>query len=86
MDLGAATDTLIVEFFGTGIAGFSSLNNVVAQVNGVPAQVQFAGATQSAGLDQVNVVIPASLAGAGEVPVILMVDGQTANVVTVNLR
>ena len=86
MSLGAATDALIVEFFGTGIQGFSSLTNVVAQVNGAPAQVLFAGTTQSAGLDQVNVVIPASLAGAGEVPVILMVDGQTANVVTVNIR
>ncbi|HTP34546.1 MAG TPA: hypothetical protein VMJ75_20350 [Candidatus Acidoferrales bacterium] len=38
------------------------------------------------GLDQVNLVIPRSLAGAGEVPVVLTVDGQTASAVTVNLK
>jgi uncharacterized protein (TIGR03437 family) len=38
------------------------------------------------GLDQVNVYVPRSLAGAGEVPVILTVDGITANVVTINIK
>jgi len=41
---------------------------------------------QFAGLDQVNLYVPRSLAGAGEVPVILTVDGVTANVVTVNIK
>jgi hypothetical protein len=31
-------------------------------------------------------MIPPSLAGAGEVRVVLMVDGETANVVTVNIQ
>jgi len=39
-----------------------------------------------AGLDQVNVYVPRSLAGAGEVPVVLTADGVTANVVTVNIK
>jgi len=87
MDLGAATDILVVELYGTGIRGRSSLSNVVAQIGGVPATVAYAGAQgQYAGLDQVNVYVPRSLAGAGEVPVVLTVDGVTANVVTVNIK
>jgi len=34
----------------------------------------------------VNLIVPRSLAGAGEVPVVLTVDGQTANVVTVTVK
>ena len=87
MDLGAATDTLVVEFYGTGIRGRSSAANVAATIGGAPATVLFAGAQgQFDGLDQVNVVVPRSLAGAGEVPVVLTVDGITANVVTVSLK
>jgi uncharacterized protein (TIGR03437 family) len=87
MDLGAPTDILVVELYGTGIRGRSSQANVVAEIGGVPALVAYAGAQpQYAGLDQVNVYIPRSLVGAGEVPVVLTVDGITANVVTVNIK
>ncbi|HYL77054.1 MAG TPA: hypothetical protein VEU96_22755 [Bryobacteraceae bacterium] len=87
MDLGAPTDILVVELYGTGIRGRSSLANVVASIGGVPAVVAYAGPQpQFAGLDQVNLYVPRSLAGAGEVPIILTVDGVTANVVTVNIK
>jgi uncharacterized protein (TIGR03437 family) len=87
MDLGASTDALVVEFYGTGIRGRSSPSNVVAQIGGTPARVDYAGLQpQYIGLDQVNVYVPRSLAGAGEVPVVLTVDGVTANVVTINIR
>jgi uncharacterized protein (TIGR03437 family) len=87
MDLGASTDTLVLELYGTGIRGRSSMTNVVAEIGGVPAQVVYASAQpQFDGLDQVNIYVPRSLAGAGEVPVVLTVDGVTANVVTVNVK
>jgi uncharacterized protein (TIGR03437 family) len=87
MPLGAATDILVVEFYGTGIAGRSSLSNVTAQIGGVNATVAYAGAqSQYPGLDQVNVYVPRALAGAGEVPVVLTVDGVTANVVTISVQ
>jgi uncharacterized protein (TIGR03437 family) len=87
MDLGSSTDVLIVELYGTGIAGRSSLTNVVASANNVPLAVPYAGPlTQYPGLNQVNVVIPRSLAGAGEAQVVLTVDGQTSNVVTINVK
>jgi uncharacterized protein (TIGR03437 family) len=87
MDLGSSTDTLVVVFYGTGIRGRSSLGNVVAQIGGEPAKVLYAGGqSQYDGLDQVNIVVPSSLAGAGEVPVVLTVDGVTANVVTIDIK
>jgi uncharacterized protein (TIGR03437 family) len=87
MSLGAATDILVVELYGTGIQGRSSLSNVVVEIGGVPAQVVYAGAqSQYPGLDQVNVYVPRSLAGAGEVPVVVTVDGVTANVVTISIQ
>jgi uncharacterized protein (TIGR03437 family) len=87
MSLGAATDILAVAFYGTGIAGLSSQSNVTAQIGGVNATVAYAGTqTQFPGLDQVNLYVPKSLAGAGEVPVVLTVDGVTANVVTISIQ
>ena len=87
MDLGQPTDVLVVELYGTGIRGRSSPSNVVAQIGGAPATVAYAGPQlQFPGLDQVNLYVPRSLAGAGEVPIILTVDGITANVVTVNIK
>jgi uncharacterized protein (TIGR03437 family) len=77
----------VVEVYGTGISGRSSLANVAAEIGGVPSYVAYAGAPgQYAGLDQVNVYVPPSLAGAGEVPLVLTVDGVTANVVTINIK
>jgi uncharacterized protein (TIGR03437 family) len=87
MDLGAPSDILVVELYGTGIRGRTAPANVVAEIGGIPATVAYAGAQpQYAGLDQVNVYVPRSLASTGEVPVVLTVDGVTANVVTVNIK
>lgn len=87
MDLGSPTDTLVLVLYGTGIRNKSDLANVTAQIGGVPAQVAYAGANVAySGFDQVNVVVPRALAGAGNVPVILTVDGVTANVVTINVK
>lgn len=87
MDLGGSADILVIELYGTGIRGRSSLANVVAEIGGAPALAAYAGAQpQYAGLDQVNVYVPRSLAGAGEVPIVLTVDGVTANVVTLNIK
>lgn len=87
MDLGAPSDILVVLLYGTGIRNRTSLANVVAQIGGVPAPVAYAGTqSQFPGLDQVNLYVPRSLAGTGEVPVVLTVDGITANVVTINIK
>jgi uncharacterized protein (TIGR03437 family) len=86
IDLGAATDQVILELFGTGIRGRSALTAVTATIGGQAAEVQYAGPQGGfAGLDQVNIRVPRGLAVRGAVDVILVVDGKTANTVTVNI-
>jgi uncharacterized protein (TIGR03437 family) len=51
-----------------------------------PASTSSGPQPQFAGLDQLNVKIPHELAGRGEVDVVVTVDGQTANVVRVDLN
>jgi uncharacterized protein (TIGR03437 family) len=87
MNLGNSTDQLYVLLYGTGLRNFSSLQNVKVTIGGVPAAVAYLGVqSQYPALDQMNVIVPHSLAGAGEVPIVLTVDGETANVVTISLK
>jgi uncharacterized protein (TIGR03437 family) len=86
IDLGGAANQMILELFGTGIRGRSALTAVTAKIGGQDAEVMYAGPQGGfAGLDQVNVRVPRSLAGRGDVDVVLVVDGKTANTVTVNI-
>ncbi len=63
------------------------MSNVTATINGVSVPVQYAGPQPSyEGLDQVNLALPGSLSGSGDVNIVLTVDGQTANVVTVDVQ
>ena len=76
----------VLELYGTGIRNVSSLAGVTCVIGGTPVQVLFAGAQGGyQGLDQVNVVIPASLANQGVVNLVLTVDGQTANTVQIDI-
>lgn len=87
MSLGSAGDELVVTLYGTGFRNVSSAAAASITIGGAQAQILYIGAQPTdPGLDQVNVVVPASLAAAGEVPVILTVNGQTANTVTLNVK
>ncbi len=87
IDLGAATDQVFLILNGTGIRGRSSLSAVTATIGGVDAPVSFAGLQGDfVGLDQINVGIPRSLIGRGQVDVILTVDGKTSNTVKINIK
>jgi len=86
-DLGANSDQVFLVLFGTGIRFNGGLAGITATIGGVDAQVTFAGAQGGfVGLDQVNLRLPRSLAGRGDVDLVLKVDGQMANVVTVKIR
>jgi uncharacterized protein (TIGR03437 family) len=66
--------------FGTGIRGRSGLAGVSVTIGGTPATVTYAGPQGSfPALDQIDVLVPASLAGAGPVSLKLVVDGFAAN-------
>jgi uncharacterized protein (TIGR03437 family) len=87
INLGPAGTQVFVSLYGTGIRGRSSPSAVTATVGGVNAEVQYAGPqAQLVGMDQVNILIPRSLAGRGEVDLIVTVDGQLANTVRVNIQ
>ena len=87
IDLGPEGDQAFLILFGTGLRHHSGLPNVTARVGGLDAPVTFAGAQGDfVGLDQVNILLPRTLAGHGEVTVVLTVNGQTANTVTVSIR
>jgi len=78
---------VVLSFYGTGIRNRSSLANVSLTINAINVPVQYAGPQPTfEGLDQVNVVLPLTLQGSGEVNVVLTVDGQLANVVTINVN
>lgn len=87
IDLGPPTDRVFLVLFGTGVRNRSALSAVTTRIGGVAAPVSYAGPQGSfAGLDQINIEIPHSLAGRGLVDVVLTVDGQAANVVTINIK
>ncbi len=87
IDLGPETDQVFLLLFGTGFRFRSALSAVTARIGGMDAQVTFAGAqTGLVGLDQCNLRLPRSLAGRGDVEIVLTVDGKTANRVRVTIR
>jgi uncharacterized protein (TIGR03437 family) len=87
LDLGPATDQVFLELYGTGIRGVGSLSAVSARIGGVDAEVRYAGPQGAlVGLDQVNVLLPRSLVGRGELDLALTVDRKTSNPVRLNIR
>ena len=86
-DLGSNSDQVFLVLYGTGFRFRSSLANVTARIGGEVATVHFAGAQGDfAGLDQVNIQIPRSLIGRGEVSLVLTVDGLQANIVKIHIK
>lgn len=88
MPIELADDSQVfLELYGTGIRGRTSLANVTATIDGLSADVLFAGPQgQFPGLDQVNLTLPQNLKGHGEQDLILTVDGHPANKVRVNVK
>ncbi len=87
VDLGPAGERLYLLLYGTGFARRRSEASVVVTVGGRRAPMIYSGAQgEYPGLDQVNVELPRSLAGAGEVDVVVAVDGYVANTTRIAIR
>jgi uncharacterized protein (TIGR03437 family) len=81
IDLGGAGRESVLVLFGTGIRAGSA---VEVLVDGESQTVLFAGAqSQFIGLDQVNLRLSSTLAGAGLVDVVVVVDGIPSNAVQI---
>lgn len=88
LSLGAETDKVYLILNGTGVRGRPGLADVTVEVGGVSVPVIYAGAQNDfVGLDQINVgPLPRSLAGKGEVQVVMTVDNKRSNRVTITIQ
>ena len=84
IDLGPATDQVYLVLYGGNLP---EVKAVSATISGTPATVAFAGPlTPSNGVAQFNILIPRSLAGKGASEVVVTVNSQPSNPVTVNIQ
>lgn len=87
IDLGVASDQVFAVLYGSGFRFNGGLGNVTVTVGGTPVTVQYAGPQGGfVGLDQLNILLPKSLAGRGEVDVVLTVSGKSANTLKLNIK
>jgi uncharacterized protein (TIGR03437 family) len=87
IDLGPGADQVFLVFYGSGLRFRSSLSAVSCSIGGASSEALYAGVAPGfVGLDQVNVRLPRSLAGRGEVDVALIVEGKAANIVRISIR
>ncbi len=95
IDLGAASDQVFLILFGSGWRNRSALTAVTARaaavnspiVTALDLPVIFAGPQGGlVGLDQLNLRLPRTLLGRGDLEVQLTVDGKAANAVRVTVR
>jgi uncharacterized protein (TIGR03437 family) len=85
INMGASTDQVYLAIYATGVAA-AGQSNVTVTVNGVNTTVLYAGSAGYAGVDQINVLLPASLAGSGTVTVQLTAKGIAANAVQIAIQ
>lgn len=86
IDFGLPQDQLFLVLYGTGIRRRSALETVTCTLGDTAGQVQYAGPSSFIGVDQINVALPRSLAGRGDVSIMLTADGKSARTVTVNFK
>ena len=87
IDLSNASEQVFLLLYGTGFRNRASLNNAIATLGGTEAPLLYAGPQGGyVGLDQVNIRIPTSLRGRGDVNINVTLEGQTTNTVTLNFR
>lgn len=73
--------------YGTGLRHRSDLSAVKARIGGIEAEVLYAGPQGTfAGLDQINLRLPTSLSGRGEITVEVEIDGRLTNPVKISIQ
>ena len=85
IDLSSGAAYLVL--FGTGLRNTPGNSLVTCAIRGITYTPLYAGAqNQFPGLDQIDVLLPRSLSGAGVVTVQVIANAQSANVVTIAIR
>jgi len=84
VDPRASSDTVLLQFYASGVRDASEVH---VQIAGQDVPVRYFGAAgHFAELDEVTVEVPRSLAGFGDVEVVLTADGQTASPVHIQIQ
>jgi len=84
VDLGSAGDQVFLSLYGTG---FRNASQAIATVGGVSVPGALAAVGGYEGEDAVNIgPLPSSLAGRGQVDIVVIFDGKAANTVTTSIR
>ncbi len=84
LEVSNTNESVYLVLFGTGWRNRSSRAAVAVRLGNVAYPVEFAGAQpEFVGLDQLNLLLPSSLAGRGEVELIVTADGRETNAVRV---
>lgn len=87
IELNIPGEQVYLLLFGTGLRHRENLTDVTVEIGGYSIEPMFAGAAPGLpGIDQLNVAVPAELAGAGDVDVVVKVAGKIANIVKLNFR
>jgi uncharacterized protein (TIGR03437 family) len=74
----------MLQFYASGVRDAADVH---VQIAGQEAPVRYAGASgHFPGLDEVTVELPRSMAGMGDVDVVLTVDGQAASPVRIHIQ
>lgn len=87
IDLSIQGDRVFLLLFGTGLRGVGELNKVRMTLGGTRLEALYAGPQGDfVGLDQINLLLPRTLIGRGEVDLTLTADGKAANTVRLSFK
>jgi endoglucanase len=87
IDFGSTDERLYLVLYGTGFRNAANPAAASLKIGNVDVSISYLGAQrQFPGLDQINAELPRELAGAGEVTIVLKVDGIATNPVSLVFR
>ena len=86
IDLGITGDKVYLLLYGIGTRFRSDVSNVICEIDGQNYPVEYAGPQGFfVGVDQINILLPNSLRGKGEVNVRLKVEDKVSNTVKIKI-
>ena len=87
IDVSEPTEQVFLLLFGTGIRFRNTDVSVSAQIGGVEAEVLYAGKQPDfIGVDQINLRLASGLAGRGQVNIVVNIEGQATNTVSITCK
>ncbi|MBK9315371.1 MAG: hypothetical protein IPM55_14185 [Acidobacteria bacterium] len=87
IDQGLEGDQSFLILFGTGIRSAGASSSVTATIGAIQVEALYAGPQNDfTGLDQINLKLPATLTGSGDVEIQLIASGMESNSVMIRIK